>query len=103
MGYSCTLKADKTLQTLMSIIGKGEKSSNTWIHNGNKYFYEIGKENSDGAITGTIYRVIKGDDSKCLKTGSFRIDADGKIVRFPTTTSQQRNEAEKVNASFLII
>ncbi len=92
MGYSCSTAADNALTTLMAKQKKDcpGGSQNGWIYKGTKYFYEIGREHADGAITGTIQRTLKdyygpGKDA-CQKAGSFRIEPiTGKITKFPFT------------------
>lgn len=81
MGYSCATSADNALKFLMDMITDPNGSSNTWEKDGESYFYEIGRENPDGAVTGTVYRNVGAN--RCRKAGTFRIDPDGRIVRFP--------------------
>jgi len=94
MGYSCSTKADKVLKELiiqLQTSGDCGGSSNSWLHRGKQCFYEIGQEQRDGAITGHVMKeTITG---RCHKAGSFRIDRDGRIVRFPTSTKVQRESA----------
>ncbi len=81
MGYSCSARARITLDQVDCLDEFDIDSPNY------KYFIEIGKENKDGAITGTVYRiqeaVFDGANRTCKKAGSFKIDANGSIVRFP--------------------
>jgi hypothetical protein len=114
MGYSCTAKASLVLAAIQSVMDEampGDKSSNK-LPNG---FWERGREQPDGSITGTVFRTIRkltdteraaraaemgptvkpdwiGDP--CVRAGSFKISADGKIVRFPQVTTKQRQIAE---------
>lgn len=60
-----------------------DQSGNTWIHDGLKYFYEIGRKNDDGAITGTVYAFLS--NGMASSAGTFRIEPNGKITRFPRT------------------
>jgi hypothetical protein len=79
MGYSCTQTAYQTLERYFS----GDDSmANTWRHNGQRYFYERGRENDDGAITGTVYQ-WRESDNLARKVGSFRIEPDGRATRAP--------------------
>jgi hypothetical protein len=55
--------------------------SNTWESNGNKYFYERGRENQDGSITGSIYKFI--GNTHCQKIGSIKILPNGKVKAWP--------------------
>ena len=83
MGYSCAAKADYVLNTFR---GDGE-SSNTWRGpDGREYFYEVGRENRDGAITGSVW---------CMdgyRKGSFRIARDGRIERAPCGLKDRLSE-----------
>ena len=73
MGYSCTAKAAMVLDTFHG----GGEVSNTWTWKGTEYFYEQGRENQDGAITGTIWSMSG------RRKGSFRISPDGIVERAP--------------------
>jgi len=89
MGYSCTAKAHFTMDGIDSCLDK--INANKFKHNNNEYFYEIGKENSNGAITGTIWKI---DGDYCKRVGSFRINRDGKIIRFPYLSKRKKIYAE---------
>ncbi|KPL25610.1 MAG: hypothetical protein AMJ75_00430 [Phycisphaerae bacterium SM1_79] len=96
MGYSCTVKAHYVLKELLvQLQVSGENSSNTWTittgqYSGTQAFYEIGQEQEDGAITGSVY--VFGNDW-CKRAGSFRIEPNGEITRFPLTIKPQRESA----------
>jgi hypothetical protein len=114
MGYSCTAKAALVLAAIQSVMDEAmpnDKSSNK-LPNG---FWERGREQPDGAITGTVFKTVRilteaerieaaakmGGDCRpdwignpCARAGSFKISADGKIVRFPQLTLKQRQIAE---------
>lgn len=88
MGWSCTRAANMTLDAIQQAIGA--TSSNGMPDGG---FYEIGRENEDGAITGTVWRLLNANErlkyahlpnveTRVLKRGSFRIDSNGKVRRF---------------------
>ena len=79
MGYSCTQAA---YQTLERHFAGDECSANTWRHNGRRYFYERGRENADGAITGGVYE-WRESDNLARYVGSFRIEPDGRASRAP--------------------
>ena len=89
MGYSCTAKAGFTLNACMKIAGDKESSN---VFRG--HFYEQGRENPDGAITAQVM-VWLPDGLHCKPSGSIRIEADGKITRFPTMTKAEKAQAEK--------
>jgi hypothetical protein len=88
MGYSLTVKASLVLQASMKIIGDGVSSN---VFRG--YFYEQGRENSDGAFTAQVMKFITG--GFCKRAGSIRIEANGKITRFPTMTKSEKVLAEQ--------
>tara|TARA_R100001086_G_scaffold184368_2_gene102978 strand:+ start:1946 stop:2323 length:378 start_codon:yes stop_codon:yes gene_type:complete len=105
MGYSYAIVAGDALDALFDILaGPNPASSNCWERKGVSYFFERGRENRDGAITGTVYRNLTAaeaaadprlDPSKtyCRKAGTFRIDPDGRVTRFPSTTKAERERA----------
>ena len=88
MGYSLNAIADFTLDACMGIVGDGESSN---VFRGR--FYERGRENSDGAFTASVYKFLP--DNKCILSGSIKISGDGKIIRFPTMTKEEKAQAEK--------
>ena len=81
MGYSCSCAADNTLAAIETGgRPKGQESSNTIaLPNGKTGFIERGRENEDGAITGTIWQNLP--DNKCRKYASLRIDKNGAVIR----------------------
>src|SRR5882672_8595056 len=113
MGYSCAAKASFVLDAIVAIMDRdcGMKSSNG-LPNG---FWERGREKADGAIVGTVWKTVRklSDDERKIeaarigggcqpdwigdparKAGSFRIEASGKITRFPQLSKSQKGEAE---------
>lgn len=78
MGYSCAAAAMDTLDRISDACYKQTKSQNAYLSGKNKYFWEIGEENPDGAITGGIYKYLP--NGYVVKSGGFRIDPDGEIV-----------------------
>lgn len=89
MGYSYTAAAGKTYDLWEDAcrLNGGHNSSNTWSDLGRTYFYERGRENDDGAITGTVFKFTGSSNSIVTGTarriGSFRINADGTVERAP--------------------
>lgn len=102
MGYSCTVKADDTLRmTLNNANGISINDyypSNTWENNGHKYFYERGREQTDGSITGQIFRFTQGNYA--VKIGSLKILANGKVSRWP---GMPKSKIVEVKPMFQII
>ena len=90
MGYSCSRDAANTL----GVIGKmfaTDGNPNTLTIKKARYFLERGGEQRDGAITGTLYRMLPSE--LCRKVGSTRINADGTVARFPVISASERAEA----------
>jgi len=84
MGYSCSAKASLTLKAIERREAYRADSFDQ------KYFIEIGKENKDGSITGTVWELFFDNNiqRRCKKKGGFKIDKEGRIVRFPTISKQ---------------
>lgn len=82
MGWSCNRDAGLTLDALKRFCVQQNGSSNTYTSKGTTYFFEISRnEHSDGAITGTIWKIQP--DGMCRRSGSLRIEGDGTISRGP--------------------
>lgn len=95
MGYSCSARASHVLKQIDCLDEFDISSPN------HKYFYEIGKENNDGAITGIVFEFIGESNIQegyltrpCKKAGSFRIEPDGSIKRFPGIPKHMYNALE---------
>jgi hypothetical protein len=95
VGYSCTKDASDMLGLVRHTLSDHKTSNglqigaDTWGgQQGRTYFYEIGRENADGSITGTVFENIDGSHAR--RYGSFKIAADGRVVRFPLLTRDQR-------------
>jgi hypothetical protein len=91
MGYSCAAMASLVLDGIMDNVQRDGNSANVWQHNGDKYMWERGRENADGAITGTVYRFV--NENEILPAGGFRIEQDGNITRFPGTSKMVKRES----------
>ena len=87
MGYSCTKDAGDMLGLIRHSFSDG-KTSNGLRIGAATFFYEVGRENVDGSITGTLFE--NRGDGTCRKYGSFKIHATGVIVRFPGIKQNQR-------------
>jgi len=95
MGYSCTARAAFTKDAIQQLVNRdypGECSNR--LPNGG--FWERGREQHDGAITGTCWRPI--DDQHVRRAGSFKINADGTVRRFPGLPRALLSEAERIGA-----
>lgn len=82
MSWGCGRNAGLVLDALHDKCTKSGLSSNCWTDNGKEYFFEVGRENRDGAITGSIWRKVPTFDT-CKKSGSFRIESNGVITTGP--------------------
>lgn len=98
-GYSMTRDASQALKDLMKALGNDRTvgtahstpglGSNEWKRGKDRYFYEIESEDQeDGGIKG---EVIKGSKS----IGSFHIDGNGYIVKFPGASSTAISKVNK--------
>ena len=101
MGYSCTKSAMDTFEKVMDIISD-DNSANTWTHEDKQYFAEQGRENNDGAVTGTVYEIytnieaLKGViNSGCYKRGSYRIEPNGVITRWSCLPTGIKDKVNK--------
>ena len=89
MGWSCNAAAGYTMDALSQMCVNSTGSSNTWTHGRDKYFFERSNvEHDDGSITGSVFKF--GDDGRCRKAGSFKINGEGQLLRFPTMGWQMR-------------
>lgn len=85
MGYSSTVRASFTYDAIQALSPFNIESD---LY---QFFCEIGKENKDGSMTGTVYELIGESfkDSqgysrrKCIRKGNFKIDSNGSVIRFP--------------------
>ncbi len=114
MGYSCSAKASLVEEALSKLINA--KISNGLPGGG---FYEIGREKDDGSVVGSCWKPVakgpcryhnvraSGVCDQCgsfevgqvdlvRKSGSFKIDPDGKIVRFPGIPAAMKKAAEEL-------
>ena len=99
MGYSCTARAAYALDAITALITEtgGHGSSNMWNHGGASYFYERGRETSDGAIVGSVWKM--NEDGTAHRGGGFKISSDGDVVRFPNVPREWRLVAELFGAA----
>lgn len=93
MGYSCSHAANECLKYILKSICL-PLSQNTWKYNGEMYFFERGRENSDGAITGTVFRFLE-DGVHVRKAGSVRIERNGAITRFSAIPTRLKLHARE--------
>lgn len=77
-GWSCTREAGETMDALARACVEQTGKENVFrLADGTEAFWERGREQADGSITGAVW----GMDGS--RKGSFKIDCDGKIVSGP--------------------
>lgn len=86
MGRSYTKDADEVFREWCNICTARGDASNAYTVDGQRYFMELGRQQQDDSITGTVLRMISTDGtiSSCVKCGTFKIAANGDVVRWPT-------------------
>lgn len=89
MGWSCTALAGDVLDAVRAACIEDTGSSNRWRGKSHCYFFEVGRENLDGAITGTVWREAPGN--LCYRSGSFRIEPSGRVSRGPALFRRAAN------------
>jgi hypothetical protein len=105
MGYSCTKDASEMLGLIRNQFTDGQTSNGLRI-GAATFFYEIGREQADGSITGTLFENV--DETHARRYGSFKINVDGTIARFPGIRRDMRIsmyfrflELQRVNPTLL--
>ena len=96
MGYSSTVMAAYAYESIakqMKTAYGDDGTSNVFnTKDGTKFFTETGREQYDGAITGTIYKYVESE--KVRAAGSYRIEADGIVTRFYGSSKEMREKAK---------
>lgn len=85
MGWSCRAEAGAVLDAWRDACVADSGTSNGYKVRGVEYFWEVGREQWDGAITGTVHRTVRveGDAKFCRPSGTFRVEPDGRVTRGP--------------------
>jgi hypothetical protein len=104
MGYSCRRSAQLCVDEIEKRIIPATGPSNTWMYKGNTYFWERGREQDDGAITGTVWLIYDkpgspiGENSTklCHRSGTIRVEGHGKLTRWPFIPREVRQEVLKM-------
>ena len=78
MGWSCRKDAMNTLETFTN---DADSPSNAWRRGARHFFYEIGREQEDGSITGKIMEDM--GNGHAVYAGNFKIAGNGDIIRAP--------------------
>lgn len=97
MGYSSTFRAGEVLNVITNGCIESTGSSNTWLNEkGEKFFFQVGRENRDGAITGSVYELKRvGEDVYGYPKGGFRVEPNGALTRFPKLSKAIRKAASR--------
>ena len=81
MGWSANRDACLTLDAITQKCIADTGSSNVFMDDrGNKFMFEVGREQHDGAICATCHKFLP-DGKHCKPTTGLRIEPDGKISR----------------------
>lgn len=101
-GWSCSRAAGEVMDRWTRLCREQTGSQNTYeASTGATLFFEVSRtEHADGSITGTVY------DMDGSRKGSFRIDGDGTVAKYPSgwpflkttarrTAASTREEAER--------
>src|SRR5260370_1544561 len=92
MGYSATQDAIHALAVIHKAYGD-PSCSNVLILHGERYFYEIGRENEDGAVTARLIRMMPSEpgirQDYAFPAAPFLISPDGVIQTFPKLANFQ--------------
>ena len=81
MGWSATAKACDIERQWSDVCYAQTGQGNVYEHKGSRYFYDTGREQRDGAITGSVFRMSAYGHA--TRVGSFRIEPDGTVARYP--------------------
>jgi hypothetical protein len=98
MGYSCAMAASFTHEAISEYFRRQGEHSSNGIPPCDIFplgaFFERGRENSDGSVTGSIHMNVS--ETHCRKHSGYRIDPNGKIIRFAGLSKAQRLEIEQL-------
>jgi len=82
MGWSATVEAVHTMDRWTEVCVAKTGTQNVYDYNGDRYMWENSRrEYDDGRITGQVFRFV--DDDHIVRAGSFRIEGDGTVGRWP--------------------
>jgi hypothetical protein len=82
---------------------KNTGSSNSYTgKDGRSYFFEVSRrEHDDGAITGTSWKHVT-QEGHVRRAGSWRINGDGTVARYPTSWPFPKDSALEVAPMFTL-
>jgi len=87
MGYSCRQDADEIYKVWLDYCYATTGVSNSYLYKNERYCLQLGRQQDDGAMTGTVMLLI--DHPSIVgqylahNKGSFRIKPDGTVKRYP--------------------
>lgn len=93
MSYSCTTRANAVLDRISEMCRDQSGFSNVWYKGERKFFFEVGREQSDGSITGSVMEFV-GENAAARK-GNFRIEPNGAMPYFPNLNKEIRKMAKE--------
>jgi len=92
MGYSCRQDADTTYREWLDHCYASTGVSNSYLYKNERYCLQLGRSQDDGAMTGTVMLLIDHPHIPgqylAHNKGSFRIEPDGTVKRYPTGLKQ---------------
>lgn len=87
MSYTCRRDANETYREWLDYCYATTGVSNTYLYKQQCYCLQLGSSQHDGAMTGTVMILIDNPDIEgqylAYRKGSFRINPDGVVTRFP--------------------
>ena len=84
MGWSATAKACEVERRWSEVCVSQTGMQNRYRgKDGKTYFYQMGREQDDGAIVGQTF-LINDEMTLSWKKGNWRIEPDGRVTRKPT-------------------
>ncbi len=78
MGWSAATEAVQTMEAWTNACVRATHVQNAFPFDGQEFMWEHGREQTDGAIVGSVFRLPSG--TRC---GTFRIEPDGSVTRWP--------------------
>lgn len=81
MGYSFNAVAGRAIDAIEAEFGRSEVSNVLMIRGKQFFFEETRKDQSDGGIRGDVLLMLP--DNMARRVGRFRIDGEGRVVRWP--------------------
>jgi hypothetical protein len=82
MGWSARVDAVETMDRWTAACVAQTGMQNVYDVDGDRFMWEHSRrEYDDGRITGQVFRFV--DDDRVVRAGSFRIEGDGTVKRWP--------------------